>query len=61
MYTAELEITFENGSKGSKTFESHDKQYVHYKADQMLIQIIQYAKAKQKNLVKSHKIVVRDH
>ena len=61
MYTAELEITFENGSKGSRVFQSYDKQYVFDKADLILKDIIQYAKAKQKNLVKSHKIVVRDH
>jgi hypothetical protein len=29
MYTANLEIRFENGSTGAKVIESHDKEYLY--------------------------------
>ena len=60
MWIADLTIKFENGSEGAKQFEASSKHLAHYDADYFLSQVIDYAKAKQKNLVKSHKIVVKE-
>ena len=59
MYVADLTIEFENGSIGAKTFRASTKHLAHYDADYFLSSVIEYAKAKQKNLVKSHKLVVK--
>lgn len=59
-YIADLTIEFENGSIGAKQFKASSNHLAHYDADYFLTQVIEYAKAKQKNLVKSHKISVRE-
>ena len=60
MYIADLTIHFENGSIGAKQFIAKTKHLVHYDADYFLSGVIEYAKAKQKNLVKSHRVEVRE-
>lgn len=60
-YTADLEIRFENGSIGARTFRAATKHLAHYDAEYFLSQVIQYAKAKEKNLVTGHTISLRDH
>ena len=57
-YIADLTIYFENGSIGAKQFKAPSNHLAHYDADYFLTQVIQYAKAKQKNLVKSHRVEV---
>ena len=59
MWIADLTIRFENGSIGAKQFEANTKHLAHYDADYWVTSIIDYAKAKQKNLVKSHRIEVK--
>ena len=59
MYVADLTIHFENGSIGAKQFRAKTKHLAHYDADYFLSGVIEYAKAKQKNLVKSHRVEVR--
>ena len=59
MWIADLTIHFENGSIGAKQFEAKTKHLAHYDADYWVTSIIDYAKAKQKNLVKSHRIEVK--
>ena len=61
LYTADLEIRFENGSTGAKQFQSHSKSYLEQEVDQFVRGVINYAKAKQKNLVTGHTISLRDH
>ena len=60
MYVADLTIHFENGSIGAKQFRAKTKHLAHYDADYFLSGVIEYAKAKQKNLVKSHRVEVRE-
>jgi hypothetical protein len=60
MWIADLTIRFENGSIGAKQFEARTRDLVHLDADCFLTAVIQYAKAKQKNLVRSHRVEVRE-
>ena len=60
MYIADLTIHFENGSVGAKQFRAKTKHLAHYDADYFLRGVIEYPKAKQKNLVKSHRVEVRE-
>ena len=57
-YIADLTIEFENGSIGAKQFKASSNRMAHFAADSFLTQVIEYAKAKQKNLVKSHRVEV---
>ena len=58
MYTANLEIRFENGSTGAKVFESYDKEYLYQQVDNFLKNVIDYAREKNKNLVTGHRVSV---
>ncbi len=59
-WIADLVITFENGSIGAKTFTASSRHNAHYDADSFVTEVIQYARAKQKNLVKSHRVTVKE-
>ena len=58
MYTADLEIRFENGSTGAKVFESHDKEFLHQQVHDFVKSVIDYAREKNKNLVTGHSVKV---
>jgi len=58
MYTANLEIRFENGSTGAKVIESHDKEYLYQQVHDFIKGVIDYALEKNKNLVTGHRITV---
>lgn len=60
MFIADLVITFENGSTGAKQFQSYDKNIALDSAVEWTTRVVQYAKAKQKNLVKSHRVSVKE-
>ena len=60
-YTADLEIRFENGSTGAKQFQSTNKTFLEQEVFDFLKGVIDYAKAKQKNLVTGHTISIKDH
>jgi ATP adenylyltransferase/5',5'''-P-1,P-4-tetraphosphate phosphorylase II len=59
MWIAELEIEFENGSTGAKQFQSTNKTFLEQEVFDFVKGVIDYAKAKQKNLVKRHKVHVK--
>ena len=59
-WIADLTIHFENGSIGAKQFRATSKHIVQFDADYFLSEVIRYAKAKQKNLVKSHRVSVKE-
>jgi hypothetical protein len=61
MFTADLKIRFENGSFGAKQFQSTNKTFLESEVDQFVRGVINYAKAKQKNLVVGHTICFKDH
>jgi hypothetical protein len=58
MYTANLEIRFENGSTGAKVIESHDKEYLYQQVHDFVKGVIDYALEKNKNLVTGHRVSV---
>ena len=60
MFIADLVITFENGSTGAKVFEAPSRDQVYDDVHNFVYGIVQYAKAKQKNLVKSHRLTVKE-
>ncbi len=60
-YTADLEIRFENGSFGAKQFRGSSKLSLEQEVFDFLKGVIDYAKAKQKNLVTGHTISIKDH
>ena len=60
-YTADLEIRFENGSTGAKQFQSTNKTFLEQEVFDFLKGVIDYAKAKQKNLVVGHTVSIKDH
>ena len=59
MYVADLTIYFDNGSLGAKTFRAATKHLAHLDAESFLSGVIDYASAKGKNLVKSHRLEVK--
>lgn len=59
-YTADLEIRFENGSTGAKQFQNSNKSFLEEEVLNFLKSVIDYAKAKEKNLVTGHTISIKD-
>jgi cobalamin biosynthesis protein CbiD len=60
MYTADLEIRFENGSTGAKVFQSYDKEYLYQQVHDFVKSVIDYAREKNKNLVTGHTVKVTE-
>lgn len=61
IYTADLTIKFENGSTGAKQFQGSNKFMLEQQIDTFLRGVMDYAKAKGKNLVTSHNVSIKDH
>jgi hypothetical protein len=60
MFIADVTVRFQNGATGAKVFEAPSRDQVYDDVHNFVYGIVQYAKAKQKNLVKSHSVSVKE-